>query len=92
MAVGEGRLTAGAFVERWRRCARQEVKEAAPPQGLCLLRVGYPTRIFSGTAWYAGQPRYQMEERDPPSPAAAGSPSGTGGQPLKYRQESEPEE
>ncbi len=92
VCVGEGSLAPEMFKRRWQEGRRDEVRDAAPPQGLCLLRVGYPTRIFSGTAWYSGQPRYQMEERDPPSPAAAGSPSGTGGQPLKYPQESEPEE
>lgn len=69
VAVGEGRLTVEAFVERFQSRARQEVKEAAPPQGLCLLRVGYSEPLFPEAAWYDGQPRFQMELRDPPPPA-----------------------
>lgn len=92
VSLGERSLALETFERRWREGRREDVREAAPPQGLCLLRVGYPTQVFSRTSWYAGQPRYQMEARDPPPPAAAGSPSGPGGQPLKYRQESDPEE
>lgn len=91
VSVGEGSLTREAFERRWREGRRDEVREAAPPQGLCLLRVGYPSSVFSGLTWYDRQPRYQMETRDPPSPTAAGSPSGPGGHPLKYLQESDPE-
>lgn len=68
VAVGEGRLPPEAFVDRWRRRARQEVKEAAPPQGLCLLRVGYPVPVFPEAAWYDGQPRFLLERSDPPPP------------------------
>lgn len=76
VCLGEGTLALEAFERRWQEGRRDEVREAAPPQGLCLLRVGYPSQVFSGTAWYAGQPRYQMEARDPPPPAAVQSPSG----------------
>lgn len=58
VAVGEGSLSLPAFASRWRRKARHEVREAAPPQGLCLLRVGYPTQIFPDEAWYDCQPRF----------------------------------
>jgi len=68
VAVGEGRLEVEAFVERWRRCARHEVKEAAPPQGLCLLRVGYPEPVFPEAACYDCQPRFLLEFSDPPPP------------------------
>lgn len=72
VAVGEGRLSLEALERRWRSCARHEVKEAAPPQGLCLLRVGYPQQVFPGTAWYDCQPRYLLECSDPPPPGAVG--------------------
>jgi tRNA pseudouridine38-40 synthase len=69
VAIGEGRLRLEAFQRRWRSQAREEVKEAAPPQGLCLLRVGYPSEVFPRAAWYDGQPRYLLESSDAP-PAA----------------------
>jgi tRNA pseudouridine38-40 synthase len=71
VAVGEGRLSVEAFQRRWRGRARAEVKEAAPPQGLCLLRVGYPREIFPRAAWYDCQPRFQLESPDPPPCSAA---------------------
>ena len=66
VAIGEGRLSLEAFQRRWRSQAREEVKEAAPPQGLCLLRVGYPSEVFPRAAWYDGQPRYLLESSDAP--------------------------
>ncbi len=66
VALGEGRLSAAEFERRWRLGQRAAVKEAAPPQGLCLLRVGYPQPIFPRTAWYDCQPRYQLDLCDPP--------------------------
>jgi tRNA pseudouridine38-40 synthase len=66
VAVGEGRLSPEQFTERWVNQARLEVKEAAPPQGLCLLRVGYPEPVFPERAWYDCQPRYQLASSDPP--------------------------
>jgi tRNA pseudouridine38-40 synthase len=74
VAVGEGRLSAEEFSCRWRRGARHEVKEAAPPQGLCLLRVGYPQPLFPEAAWYDCQPRFELGSSDPPPPP--GSPPG----------------
>lgn len=67
VAVGEGRLNLETFAQRWRERQRAEVKEAAPAQGLCLLRVGYPQPIFPEPAWYDCQPRFQLELADPPS-------------------------
>ena len=46
VAVGEGRLGLDAFERRWRSGCRQDVKEAAPPLGLCLLKVAYADEIF----------------------------------------------
>jgi len=71
VAVGEGRLSPEMFLERWRHCARHEVKEAAPPQGLTLLRVGYPEPVFPEVAWYDGMPRFHLELSDPPPPAGS---------------------
>jgi len=68
VAVGEGRLPTETFVERWRRRARHEVREAAPPQGLCLLRVGYPLPVFPQALWYDSQPRFLLDSSDSPSP------------------------
>jgi tRNA pseudouridine38-40 synthase len=67
VAVGEGRLNLETFAQRWRERQRAEVKEAAPAQVLCLLRVGYPQPIFPEPAWYDCQPRFQLELADPPS-------------------------
>ena len=67
VAVGEGRLNLETFAQRWRERQRAEVKEAAPAQGLCLLRVGYPQPVFPEPAWYDCQPRFQLESTDPPS-------------------------
>lgn len=77
VALGEGRLQADDFERRWRQRQRAAVKEAAPPQGLCLLRVGYPQPVFPQAAWYDCQPRYQLDPCDPPGcePLACG-PSG----------------
>lgn len=75
VAVGEGRLESKAFLRRWRDGARHEVKEAAPPQGLCLLRVGYPNPLFPQPAWYDCQPRFLLESRDPPPDPFDPSPS-----------------
>lgn len=90
VSVGEGRLSPEAFDRRWREGHRDEVREAAPPQGLCLLRVGYPSPVFSEPACYDGQPRFQLEARDPPPPATRKiTLKGSGGQPLQYLQESD---
>ena len=66
VAVAERRLSLESFARRWRSGAREEVKEAAPPQGLCLLRVGYPEPVFPEAAWYDCQPRYLLECSDSP--------------------------
>jgi len=72
VAVGEGRLKPEVFRRRWRERARSDVKEAAPPHGLCLLRVGYREPIFPEGAWDDCQPRFWLESLDPPS--GAGDP------------------
>ena len=66
VAVGEGRLTPAEFLRRWRTGARHEIREAAPPHGLCLLRVGYRESIFPVSVWYDCQPQYRMSVFDSP--------------------------
>ena len=75
VAAGEGRISPEQFRQRWREQRRDEVKEAAPPQGLCLLRVGYPEPVFPRGAWYDCQPRYRLETSDPP-PEITSNPTG----------------
>ena len=45
-AVGEGRLPVDVFERRWRQGKREEVRWAAPPQGLCLTAVGHEPALF----------------------------------------------
>ena len=71
VAVAEGRLSLETFEQRWRTRARASVKEAAPPQGLCLIRVGYPQELFPRALWYDSQPRYLLECSDAPAPWGA---------------------
>jgi tRNA pseudouridine38-40 synthase len=71
VALAEGRLSLDTFEQRWRSRARADVKEAAPPQGLCLLRVGYPQEVFARAAWYDCQPRYLLGCSDPPAAGPA---------------------
>ena len=56
VAVGEGRLPVNVFEQRWRLGKREEVQEAAPPQGLCFMAVGYEPVLFPGPVpWPWGQ-------------------------------------
>ena len=57
VAVGEGRLPLTVFEQRWRLGKREEVQEAAPPQGLCFMGVGYEPAIFPNPVpwWPWGQ-------------------------------------
>ena len=45
--VGCQRLSIEAFTSRWQEKRRIEVKYAAPPQGLCLLAIGYADNPFA---------------------------------------------
>ncbi len=60
VAVGEKRLTLEEFKNRWRQCLRSEVKEAAPPHGLCLIRVGYDEEIFSKAMSFNTFPSFSL--------------------------------
>ena len=60
VAVGEKRLSLEKFRYRWRNGLRSEVKEAAPPHGLCLIRVGYEEKIFSKEKSFDTFPRFSL--------------------------------
>jgi tRNA pseudouridine38-40 synthase len=54
--VGRGMRSPLNFTEIWQAEHRDQVKYAAPAQGLCLLRVGYPDFPFPPEVWYDTQP------------------------------------
>lgn len=54
--VGRGALSVEEFTRIWQDERRDLVKYAAPPEGLCLLRVGYDTFPFPPEIWYNSQP------------------------------------
>jgi tRNA pseudouridine38-40 synthase len=54
--VGRGERSVAEFTELWLSEQRDQVKYAAPAQGLCLLRVGYPDCPFPPEIWYDAQP------------------------------------
>ncbi|MBE9061469.1 tRNA pseudouridine(38-40) synthase TruA [cf. Phormidesmis sp. LEGE 11477] len=58
--VGEQRLSTKEFAAIWQKRRRDLVKYSAPPQGLCLLRVGYPTFPFEPKVWVDTQPQFQF--------------------------------
>ena len=60
VAVGEQRLTLEKFRYIWRNGLRSEVKEAAPPHGLCLIRVGYEDEIFSKDKSFDTFPHFSL--------------------------------
>ena len=60
VAVGEKRISLEEFKFRWRKGLRSEVKEAAPPHGLCLIRVGYEEKIFSKEKSFDTFPRFSL--------------------------------
>ena len=60
VAVGEKRLSLENYMNRWRKGLRSEVKEAAPPHGLCLIRVGYEEKLFSKEKSFDTFPRFSL--------------------------------
>ncbi|MCC5639459.1 tRNA pseudouridine(38-40) synthase TruA [Nostoc sp. CHAB 5844] len=58
--VGAGQRSLANFTEIWQEERREQVKYAAPAQGLCLLRVGYPDFPFSPDVWYDTQPKFSF--------------------------------
>ncbi|WP_425443604.1 tRNA pseudouridine(38-40) synthase TruA [Stenomitos frigidus] len=59
--VGRGVRSPISFTEVWEKEHREQVKYAAPPQGLCLLRVGYPEFPFPPDVWYDTQPAFSLQ-------------------------------
>jgi tRNA pseudouridine38-40 synthase len=64
--VGKAVRSPDEFTSIWKEQRRDQVKYAAPPQGLCLLRVGYPDFPFSPDVWYDTQPRFFFTSHAPP--------------------------
>lgn len=58
--VGKGERSLANFTQIWQQQRREEVKYAAPPQGLCLLRVGYLDFPFPPEIWYDTQPKFVL--------------------------------
>ncbi len=56
--VGRGVRSPLHFTEIWKAQHRDQVKYAAPAQGLCLLRVGYPEFPFPPEVWFDTQPAF----------------------------------
>lgn len=67
--VGRGARSPADFTQLWQEERREEVRYAAPPQGLCLLRVGYPEFPFSPEIWFDTQPQFSL-----PIPVGAPTP------------------
>lgn len=62
--VGTGGRSPQQFTELWQQQRRDLVKYAAPPQGLCLLRVGYPEFPFPPEVWVDAQPQFFFSDTE----------------------------
>lgn len=58
--VGRGERSPNNFTQLWQEQRRDEVKYAAPPQGLCLLRVGYEDFPVPPGIWFDSQPQFLL--------------------------------
>lgn len=58
--VGRSARSPDDFTVIWKDQRRDQVRYAAPPQGLCLLRVGYPDFPFPPDVWYDTQPHFSF--------------------------------
>ncbi|UBF25101.1 tRNA pseudouridine(38-40) synthase TruA [Kovacikia minuta CCNUW1] len=58
--VGRGIKSPFSFTEIWQEQRREQVKYAAPAQGLCLLRVGYPEFPFPPDIWFDTYPSFMF--------------------------------
>jgi tRNA pseudouridine38-40 synthase len=56
--VGNGERSLEEFRDIWVQERRDVVKYAAPAQGLCLLRVGYPEFPFDPAIWFDTFPKF----------------------------------
>jgi tRNA pseudouridine38-40 synthase len=68
--VGQGLRSPTEFTKIWTEQRRDLVRYAAPPQGLCLLRVGYPDFPFPPDLWFDSQPRFVFPLNEPVSEPA----------------------
>jgi tRNA pseudouridine38-40 synthase len=59
--VGHGLRSPHSFTEIWKDQDREQVKYAAPAQGLCLLRVGYSEFPFPPEVWFDTQPTFAFQ-------------------------------
>ncbi|WP_242043356.1 tRNA pseudouridine(38-40) synthase TruA [Leptolyngbya sp. FACHB-671] len=62
--VGRGLRSPAEFTELWISERRDQVRYAAPPHGLCLLRVGYPDFPFPTELWFDTQPKFVLPTVD----------------------------
>lgn len=60
--VGSAQRSLANFTSIWSNQEREAVKYAAPPQGLCLLRVGYPEFPFPPSLWFDTQPCFVFND------------------------------
>lgn len=58
--LGENGRSLEEFTQIWSSERRDLVKYAAPPQGLCLLRVGYRDFPFRSEVWENSQPKFVL--------------------------------
>lgn len=58
--VGSERRSPQDFTAIWQNQRRDLVKYSAPPQGLCLLRVGYKDFPFPPEVWVDTQPQFSL--------------------------------
>ncbi|MEB3215456.1 MAG: tRNA pseudouridine(38-40) synthase TruA [Nostocales cyanobacterium 94392] len=58
--VGSQERTVLNFTDIWKQERREQVKYAAPAQGLCLLRVGYREFPFPAQIWYDTMPSFKF--------------------------------
>ncbi|NDJ19314.1 tRNA pseudouridine(38-40) synthase TruA [Myxacorys almedinensis] len=58
--VGREAISLEEFRRLWTEQCREKVKYAAPAQGLCLLRVGYPDMPFLPNLWFDTQPKLTL--------------------------------
>lgn len=58
--VGNGQRSPQDFTAIWQNQRRDLVKYSAPPQGLCLLRVGYKDFPFPPEVWVDTQPQFSL--------------------------------
>ncbi|MBU6185815.1 MAG: tRNA pseudouridine(38-40) synthase TruA [Synechococcales cyanobacterium] len=56
--VGRGLRTPSEFTDLWFHQRRKDVRYAAPPWGLCLVRVGYPDFPLPPSVWFDTFPKF----------------------------------